>query len=140
MDDLVFRSFTIPARELRFEFSRGGGPGGQNVNKVASKVALRFALATSDAVPDHLKQRLLAKLASRLVQGGELLIVASEHRDQARNREAAVARLTAMIEQALHVDKPRRATKPTRGAVERRIGEAKRRSAVKKLRRPPRDD
>jgi ribosome-associated protein len=134
-DDLAFRTFTIPARELRLEFARGGGPGGQNVNKVASKVLLRFDVAGSGALPTEVRARLLEKLAPRLTGRGELLIAASEHRDQLRNREAAFARLRMLIEQALRVPKPRRATKPTRGSVERRIAERKRRSA----RKPPAD-
>ena len=140
MEDLAFRTFTIPGRELRVEFARGGGPGGQNVNKVASKVLLRFDVAGSPALPPEVRARLLEKLATRLTGSGELLIAASEHRDQPRNREAALARLRMLIEQALRVPKARRATKPTRGSVERRIAERKRRSAIKRLRgKPPAD-
>lgn len=131
----------IPFSELTIEVARGGGPGGQNVNKVSSKVRVRFSIADSPSLPPEVKERLLAKLASKLTTEGELLIAANEYRDQPQNRAAAIERLRRTLAEALFVPKARRATKPTRGSVERRIGERKHKSAIKRLRRPPgRDD
>jgi ribosome-associated protein len=127
----------IPLAELAIETARGGGPGGQNVNKVSSKVRVRFSVANSPSLTPEIRARLFEKLASKLTTEGELLVAANEYRDQPRNKAAAIERLRRTLEEALFEPKHRRATKPTRGSVERRIGERKRRSQVKRMRRPP---
>ncbi|TVT59256.1 aminoacyl-tRNA hydrolase [Amycolatopsis rhizosphaerae] len=139
-DLAVTRRLVIPAGELRERFSRSSGPGGQGVNTTDSRVELSFDVATSPAIPDDLRPRLLARLASRLT-GGVLTIAASEHRAQLANREAARARLVAVLREAAAPPPPkRRPTKPTRGAKERRLAEKKRRGDVKRGRRGSYDD
>ncbi|GIJ47439.1 aminoacyl-tRNA hydrolase [Virgisporangium aliadipatigenens] len=121
-DDLPVRgSITIPRAELRWRFSRSGGPGGQGVNTTDSKVELRWNVAESDALPPVLKERALTRLAGRLVDGA-LVITASEQRHQLQNRKAAEIRLAALVRDAITPDPPaRRPTRPSRGAVERRL-------------------
>ena len=120
--------------ELRWRFSRASGPGGQNVNKTDARVELRFPLATTAALPPVLRARALGRLASRLVEG-QLVVVAEEHRSQWRNRQAALERLREQLRQAITPPPPpRRATRPSRGSVERRLV-AKRQRAVRKAQR-----
>jgi len=120
--------------ELRWRFSRASGPGGQNVNKTDSRVELRFPLATTAALPAVLRARALGRLASRMVEG-ELVVVAEEHRSQWRNRQAALERLRELLRQAIAPPPPpRRATRPSRGSVERRLV-AKRQRAGRKAQR-----
>lgn len=130
----------IPNDELQFEVSRGGGPGGQNVNKVSSRVSLRFDVAGSPSLSPYVRRLLTEKLGTRLTTEGVLLLHASEYRDQPRNKTAVVARFVTLVTDALTLQKKRRKTKPTRGSVERRIKDAKRRGEVKRRRRPPRHD
>ncbi|PXY34541.1 aminoacyl-tRNA hydrolase [Prauserella sp. PE36] len=128
----VTRRLVIPDAELAERFSRSSGPGGQGVNTTSSRVELSFDVARSPAVPDDLRTRLLARLDRRLVDG-VLTIVASEHREQLRNREAARARLAAVLREAsAPPPRKRRPTKPTRGSQERRIAAKKRRGDVKR--------
>jgi ribosome-associated protein len=135
-DDLpVNERLTIPAAELSWRFSRSGGPGGQGVNTTDSRVELSWDLLGSAVLPPSLKERAVERLGNRLVDG-VLTIVASEHRSQLRNREAAEARLAARVAEAVAPPpRQRRPTKPSRGSVERRIGEKKRRSQIKRNRR-----
>jgi ribosome-associated protein len=130
----------IPLGELVFEFSRGGGPGGQNVNKVNSRVTLRFDVAGSECLAAAVRDRLMDGLKSRLTTEGELVMHAAEHREQARNRSAVIERFEALLTEILTPRKKRRPTKPTRGSKERRIKERKRRSQIKKWRRKPGQD
>ncbi|QWF80873.1 alternative ribosome rescue aminoacyl-tRNA hydrolase ArfB [Amycolatopsis sp. CA-230715] len=141
MEDLVVsRSFVVPDGELRERFSRSSGPGGQGVNTTDSRVELSFDVANSPSVPEHVRARLLERLEGRLVDG-VLTIVASEHRAQLMNREAARARLVNTLRDATAPPPPpRRATKPTRGSKERRIAAKKRRGDVKRSRRTRFDD
>lgn len=135
--DLVVRGVEIPARELRWRFSRAGGPGGQSVNTTDSRVELGFDLAGTPSIPEHLRQRAVSRLSHRLVDG-VLTISASEYRSQLRNRQAARARLVELLHEALAPPAPRRRpTKPTRGARERRLAGKRRRSETKALRRRP---
>ena len=121
----------IDDAELIERFVRASGPGGQNVNKVASAVELRFDVANSAALPDALRARLLARRDRRLTAEGVLVIQASRFRDQAKNREDARARLVELIRAAQRVPKKRVATKPTRASKERRISEKKNRASIK---------
>ena len=131
----VNERLTIPAAELAWRFSRASGPGGQGVNTTDSRVELSWSLAESPVLSPALRERAVERLAGRLV-AGVLTIVASEHRSQLRNREAAEARLAGVVAGAIAPPpRVRRATKPSRGSVERRIAEKKRRGQVKKGRR-----
>jgi ribosome-associated protein len=126
---------TIPAAELAWRFSRSSGPGGQGVNTTDSRVELSWDLAGSPLLPPALRERALSRLESRLVNG-VLTITASEHRSQLRNREAAAARLASLVASAVAPPpRSRRATRPTKGSVERRIAEKKRRGETKRNRR-----
>ncbi|MFC8723029.1 alternative ribosome rescue aminoacyl-tRNA hydrolase ArfB [Kitasatospora sp. NPDC057198] len=124
-------SVVVPDAELVWRFSRSSGPGGQHVNTSDSRVELRWDLAASDALPPVWKERALERLASRLVDG-VLVVRASEHRSQWRNREVAAARLAALLGEATAPPpKTRRATKPSRGMVERRLENKRHRSGLK---------
>ncbi|MGW4380071.1 alternative ribosome rescue aminoacyl-tRNA hydrolase ArfB [Kitasatospora sp. NPDC004531] len=124
-------SVVVPDAELVWRFSRSSGPGGQHVNTSDSKVELRWDLAASDALPPVWKERALERLASRLVDG-VLVVRASEHRSQWRNREVAAARLASLLGEATAPPpKARRATKPTRGMVERRLENKRHRATLK---------
>ena len=134
-DVRVTDRIAIPASELRVSFVRSGGPGGQNVNKVASKVQLRWTPATSAAFSDADRAWLLNKLASKLTSDGDLIVVSNLTRDQGRNRVDAEAKLAALLVTALVRPKKRRATKPSRAARERRVDEKKARGQIKKARK-----
>ena len=124
----------IPEDELTERFVRAAGPGGQNVNKVASAVELRFDVARSRALPEPVRTRLLARRDRRLTSEGVLVIQANRFRDQAKNRDDARARLAELIRAATHVPKRRIATKPTRASKERRIESKKNRATIKQTR------
>jgi ribosome-associated protein len=126
----------IPTAELEFRFSTSGGPGGQHVNKVETHVVLLFDVASSPSLDEATRERLLEKLASRLTQDGVLQIGSRESRSQYQNRESAVERFREVIAQALIVPKKRRPTKPSRVAVEKRLEAKRRRSQLKRHRRP----
>ena len=136
LDDVrVNDRLTIPAAELAWRFSRSSGPGGQGVNTTDSRVEPSWDLLGSDLLPLTLKERAVSRLGNRLVQG-VITITAAEHRSQLRNREAAAARLAALVASAIAPPpRARRATKPSRGSVERRIAEKKRRGETKRNRR-----
>jgi len=124
----------IEERELDERFVRASGPGGQNVNKVATAVELRFDVGAS-SLPADMKQRLIALAGSRLTGDGVLLIDSREHRTQAQNREAARARLVTLLQHAAKRPKVRRPTKPKRAAKEQRLETKRQRSDVKSMRR-----
>ncbi|MGZ8601216.1 MAG: alternative ribosome rescue aminoacyl-tRNA hydrolase ArfB [Actinomycetota bacterium] len=135
----VTRSVVVPERELRWRFSRSSGPGGQSVNTADSRVELSLDLTTTIALGPTVRSRALERLSGRLVDG-VLTIVASEHRSQLQNREAALERLAETLRAAIAAPPPkRRPTRATRASVERRLAEKKRRSRTKKLRRPDDD-
>jgi ribosome-associated protein len=131
----VTPSISIAERELEEHFIRASGPGGQNVNKLASAVQLRFDVRRSPSLPDDVRARLEHLAGSRLTREGVLVIDAHRHRTQARNRQDARERLMDLIRRAAVAPRPRRATKPTAGARERRLDSKKRRATIKGLRR-----
>lgn len=132
MGDLVVTPrVIIPDDELSLAFARSGGSGGQNVNKVSSKVELRWCPATSRALTPADREWLMTKLGGRLTNAGELIVVSEKTRDQIKNRGDAEDKLAAIVRAALARPKPRRATKPSRGAKERRIQAKKGRAQIK---------
>lgn len=130
----------IPDEELHWSFVRSGGPGGQNVNKVASKAVLRWDLATSPGVPEAVKMRLRTLQRRRITNDGELIVTSQRWRDQDRNRQDCLDKLREMLLEATAVPRPRKPTKSTRGSKERRLASKRYRSSAKQLRRQPIDD
>ena len=138
-DVRVSAGLVIPAAELSWRFSRSSGPGGQGVNTADSRVELMWDAEASSVLSRMQGERLIERLGDRLVDG-VLTIAASEHRAQLRNRDAARARLAALVAEAVAPPAPpRRATKPTRGSRERRLQAKQRRTDVKRMRRRPTD-
>ncbi len=134
--EVSVRGTVIPPDELSWRFSRSPGPGGQSVNTSDSRAELSFDLAASAALPAVLKDRAMRALEGRLVDG-VITVTASDNRSQLRNREAAAARLSALLTEATAPPRaPRRPTRPTRGSVERRLAAKQRRAQIKRLRRP----
>jgi ribosome-associated protein len=138
-DIVVTPRVTIPGDELAIAFARSGGPGGQNVNKVASKVELRWNPTTSAALGDDDRAWLVQRLRSRLTGDGTLIVTSTATRDQGKNRDDATSKLALIVRTALDRPKPRKATKPSRGAKRRRIAD-KRHHAEIKRNRSSRDD
>ena len=128
----VTPTIAIPESEISERFVRASGPGGQNVNKVSTAVELRFDPSQSTAIPSDALARLRVLAGSRMTADGILVIDARRHRTQAQNREDARERLAELVRQALVKPRRRRATKPGKGAVERRIEVKKRRSDTKR--------
>jgi ribosome-associated protein len=130
-------NIVIDEQELDYTFVHASGPGGQNVNKVATAVQLRFDVAHSPSLPEDVRQRLLQQAGGQITQDGVLIIDARQYRSQWRNRRDATQRLIDMIRQAATVPKPRRATRPSRAVKERRLQSKRHRSETKRLRQPP---
>ncbi len=126
--------FAIPHEALSESFIAASGPGGQNVNKVATAVQLRFDVRRSPSLPDDVRARLERLAGKRLTADGVLVITAQRHRTQERNREDARERLVALIRDATERPKPRRATRPTLASKKRRLEAKSQRSQVKRLR------
>jgi ribosome-associated protein len=138
--ELLFISahLAVPHEEFDVRATTGGGPGGQHVNRSATRIELRWQPAQSAslraALGDAHHERVLQRLSGRLDASGTMRLVSAEHRSQRRNRDAAMERLAAIIRAALPDPVPRKATKPTRGAIERRLDDKKRRASVKRER------
>ena len=130
----------LPLAELEFRASRSGGPGGQHVNTSSTRVELWWDVANSPTLSDEQRRRLLDRLATRLDGNGRLRVVAGGTRSQLRNREEATERLRQMVAAALMVPKARKRTRPSRAAKAGRLDDKRRRAAVKRDRKPPRQE
>ena len=131
---------SLDESELEFAFVRSSGPGGQNVNKVATAVQLRFDVARSPSLPFDVRARLMARAGSKVTKDGVLVLSAQRFRTQERNRADAVERLVEMIRAAAVPPKRRRKTKPTRASKRQRVEEKRKRSSTKRLRGRPADE
>ena len=118
---IVNEELRIPLREIVFRYVRSSGPGGQNVNKVASKAMLRWSTTASPSLPDDVRRRFAARFASRLTNAGDLVLSCDSHRDRERNRDECLERLRAMVASVATAPKPRKKTRPSRSAKERRL-------------------
>ena len=132
--------FAIPEAELEFQTSRASGPGGQHVNKTETRVEAVWDVTASPSLTENQRERILRKLSNRIDGFGRLRVATQEHRSQARNKTDAIARLNELVNAALRVPRPRKKTKPSRAAVERRIQGKKQKSEKKRRRRQVRDD
>jgi ribosome-associated protein len=133
----VNSQIAIPRREIQFSFVRSSGPGGQNVNKVASKAVLRWPAATSAAIPEHLRTRLINQLGRRINDRGELVLASQRYRDQARNIEDCLLRFRELIAAAVKLRKRRKKSAAPRAAREARLKEKRSRGEKKQSRRRP---
>ena len=130
----------VDAGALRYAFSRSGGPGGQVVNKLSTKAELRVAVDAIVGLSPEAAERLRELAGRRLTQSGELVLVASTSRSQLDNKQECLARLQALVAEAVDVPRPRKATRPTRASLERRLGEKRRTGQRKESRRRPDDE
>lgn len=131
----VTGTITIDEEEIHQQFIRASGPGGQNVNKVATAVQLRFNVAHSPSLPEDVRERLIRLAGNRITREGYLIIDARRFRSQQQNRQDAVARLVGLIRQAAQRTKIRKRTKATLASKERRLESKRRRAKIKQLRR-----
>lgn len=133
----ITKSMAIDERELKETFVRSSGPGGQNVNRVATAVQLRFDVAQSPSLPKEVRLRLLRLAGSRMTEDGVLVIDARRHRTQDRNRQDARDRLVALIRKAAERPKPRRKTRPSAASKRRRLDSKRHRAGIKRMRQTP---
>lgn len=134
-DVVVTDRISIPEKEIEEHFVRASGPGGQNVNRVATAVQLRFDAAASPSLPEGVRRRLMRLAGRRLTREGVVVIEARRHRTQEQNRKDALERLTALIRKAAERPRSRRPTKPTRASRRRRLEAKTRKGRLKRLRR-----
>ncbi|MEQ8784875.1 MAG: alternative ribosome rescue aminoacyl-tRNA hydrolase ArfB [Pirellulaceae bacterium] len=137
---IVNNRIRIPLDEFSFTFTRSGGPGGQNVNKVNTKATLRWPVADSPSLPETVRQRFLEKNRRRITNEGELVMSSQRYRDQARNVDDCLEKLRDLLAEAAIVPKVRKKTRPTRGSKERRLKAKQQKSDKKQGRKPPRFD
>jgi ribosome-associated protein len=137
---IINERIRIPKSEFQLTFARSSGPGGQNVNKVSSKAVLRWTAAQSPSLPADVRGRFLVKYASRLTVDGELIVTSQRFRDQARNVDDVFDKVVAMLSSVAAPPKRRRATRPTRASVERRVKAKQIGSRKKQLRRTVREE
>jgi ribosome-associated protein len=130
----ITSTITIDESEFQERFIRSSGPGGQNVNKVATAVQLRFDVAKSPSLPDEVRERLFSLARSRITEDGVLVINARRFRTQGRNREDAIERLAALIRRSAEKPRSRRKTRPTLASKKRQLEDKQRRAGTKKLR------
>ena len=130
----ITKDFSISENDLQFDFIRASGPGGQNVNKVSSAVQLRFDILTP-SLPEHVRLQLYKLAKNQITKENILIIEASQYRTQEQNRQDAVERLVALLQEAAAVQKKRIKTTPTQTSIERRLDSKRRRSDIKKSRR-----
>jgi ribosome-associated protein len=131
----IMPGLSLEDGEVRFDYIRASGPGGQNVNKVASAVKLYFDVRHSPSLPDDVKDRLAKLSGSRMTADGVLVIDARRYRSQEQNRLDAIRRLAALVQKALEKPKPRKKTRPSVTATAARVNEKKRRGVIKRARR-----
>jgi ribosome-associated protein len=140
-DDIVVGdAIRIPRSELTFQFSRSGGPGGQNVNKVSTRVQMRWNVAASTSLPEDVRRRFQSHNRRRINAEGELLLTSQRYRDQPRNIEDCIENLRELVAAAAVTPRRRRPTKPSAGARRRRLQAKREQSERKQRRRPPRPD
>lgn len=132
--------YVVPEAELEFRASRAGGPGGQHVNKASTRIEVRWNVVRSPSLDETQRRRILERLAARIDGAGLVRVVAAERRSQLQNRLAAVERLQALVDGALHEPKVRRPTKIPRAVKERRLASKQQRGQIKKLRGRPREE
>lgn len=126
---------TLDESDIRIDFTHSSGPGGQNVNKVATAVYLRFRVADNSSLPAGVRERLSRLAGNRMTSAGELIILARRYRTQERNRRDAVERLIDLVREAAEPPKPRRATRPSLRAMAKRVDRKKHRGKIKRERR-----
>lgn len=131
----ITETLCIDEDDIQLNFIRSSGPGGQNINKVSTAVQLRFNAAQSDALPEEIRQRLIQIAGNKMTEDGVLVIKARRFRSQEKNRKDAIQRLVALIRKAAVKPKPRRKTKPSMAAKEKRLLNKKKRSEIKRRRR-----
>lgn len=136
----VGERITVPRRELVLSFARSSGPGGQNVNRVASKVTLRWDVAHSKSLPDDVRERFLRRFARRISSTGELVLSSQRHREQARNVDDCLGKLRAMLAAVELAPRRRLPTRATRASIERRLATKREHARRKRERRPPAGD
>jgi ribosome-associated protein len=125
----------VPLREILFRFVRSSGPGGQNVNRVASKAMMRWNVRTSPSIAEDVRARFVARFASRITARGDLLLACDRHRERERNREDCLERLSRMLASVAAPHRPRRKTRTPRSAAERRLHDKRMRAETKRHRR-----